>query len=110
MIRTALLSSSLTLLTDFQAYFSLSPTAVYHLSSKMPPVKCHVSYTVDQKLSIVKEAKQTNNSAAAQKYNVDRKMIRQWIKDEEKLPQLSRSRKFDILLIKKQFKANIFEI
>ena len=51
-------------------------------------ITCHVSYTAAQKLSIVKEAKQTSNSAIAQKYNIDRKMIRQWIKDEEDIVEM----------------------
>jgi transposase-like protein len=42
-------------------------------------------YTVATKLKIVQEARDTSISATSTKYNVDRKSIREWMAQEDKL-------------------------
>ena len=58
------------------------------------PLKRRMDYSYAQRLEIIKDAKQTNISAAASQHNVDRKCIRRWMKDEVKLRQLDEARKF----------------
>ena len=52
------------------------------------------SYTVDYKLEAIAFAKPCNNKAAARKFNVAPKTIRDWIRKEEQLHQLKQNKAY----------------
>lgn len=52
------------------------------------------SYTVDYKLKAIAFAKSCNNKAAARKFNVAPKTIRDWIRKEEQLRQLKQNKAY----------------
>ena len=43
------------------------------------------SYTIEFKRSVIKFAQDNSNGTAAEKYKVDRKRVREWIRNKEKI-------------------------
>jgi hypothetical protein len=58
------------------------------IEAPIPAKKIRHSFTAEKKLGIVAQAKSVSLHAAAKKYKIDRKNIRGWKKDEEKLKAL----------------------
>lgn len=51
-----------------------------------------MKYSAKYKLLVIKFAEETNNCAAARKYNVNEKLVRDWRKNADKLSQMPKSK------------------
>ena len=51
------------------------------------------AYSIQHKLDVVAQAKRTSLSEASRRFKIDRKRIREWMKNEQKLSECSKSRK-----------------
>jgi len=57
----------------------------FYLTIEAHPLQMRRQYTADQKLRVIRDAKETSINADAKKYKVDRRSVRRWIEKEEEL-------------------------
>ena len=87
---------SISCVLSFSYIFVVHAIAVTNIEIDEPAKTCHKgekirSYTISFKLEVVEFAENRSITAAAQKYNVDRRSVRDWKKKKNELQELSRS-------------------
>ena len=87
---------SISCVLSFSYIFVVHAIAVTNIEIDKPAKTCHKgekirSYTISFKLEVVEFAENRSITAAAQKYNVDRRSVRDWKKKKNELQELSRS-------------------
>ncbi len=77
-------------MSDHNDEIEAPPTSASTSAAKKGVRKAASSYPIWKKLQLIAEPKETKSiNATAKKHNVDRKRIREWMKQEVELQQLS---------------------